>query len=56
MAGEQTRAFIDAQRKAGKSDQDIFIAMMDSPKFSAGIQKGNQLGHSNRDIAQGLLA
>lgn len=54
MAGEQTKAFIDAQRKAGKSDQDIFIAMMDSPKFSAGIQKGNQLGHSNRDIAQGL--
>ena len=54
MAGEQTKAFIDAQRKAGKSDQDIFLAMMDSPKFSAGIQKGNQLGHSNRDIAQGL--
>lgn len=53
-AGEQTRAFIDAQRKEGKSDQDIFFAMMDSPKFSAGIQKGNQLGHSNRDIAQGL--
>lgn len=54
MAGEQTRAFIDAQRKAGKSDSDIFLAMMDSPKFSAGIQKGNQLGHSNRDIALGL--
>lgn len=54
MAGEQTKAFIDAQRKAGKSDSDIFLAMMDSPKFSAGIQKGNQMGHSNRDIAQGL--
>lgn len=53
-AGEQTRAFIDAQRKAGKSDSDIFLAMMDSPKFSAGIQRGNQLGHSNREIAQGL--
>lgn len=54
MAGEQTKAFIETQRKAGKSDQDIFLAMMDSPKFSAGIQRGNQQGHSNRDIALGL--
>ncbi|WP_335955267.1 hypothetical protein, partial [Acinetobacter guillouiae] len=54
MAGEQSRAFIDAQRKAGKSDIEIFNAMIDIPKFREGIQRGNSLGHTNRDIAQGL--
>lgn len=54
MAGEQSKAFIDAQRKAGKSDIEIFNAMIDIPKFREGIQRGNSLGHTNRDIAQGL--
>lgn len=54
MAGEQTKAFIDAQRKAGKSDIAIFNSMLDIPKLRSGIEKGNSLGHTNRQIAQGL--
>lgn len=30
MAGEQSKAFIDAQRKAGKSDIEIFNAMIEN--------------------------
>ncbi|RZG47043.1 hypothetical protein [Acinetobacter wuhouensis] len=54
MAGEQTKAYIEAQRKAGKSDIAIFNSMIDIPKFKAGIEQGNKLGHTNRQIAQGL--
>ena len=54
MAGEQTKAFIDAQRKAGKSDIAIFNSMLDIPKLRSGIEKGNSLGYTNRQIAQGL--
>lgn len=54
MAGEQTQAFIAQQRSAGKSDLQIFVSMMDNPKFAPSIQKMNSQGVDNRKIAVGL--
>lgn len=54
MAGEQTQAFIAQQRSAGKSDLQIFVSMMDNPKFAPSIQKMNSQGVDNRKIAAGL--
>src|SRR5690606_37071349 len=41
-------------RGSGASDTKIFLAIMDSPKFKKGIEKGNAMGMTNRDIAAGL--
>lgn len=41
-------------RKAGHSDQEIFQAVLKSPKYGAGFQKARASGLSNDEIAKGL--
>lgn len=54
MSSAELKAFIDKAQSSGMSDINIYLAMMDSPKFSKGIKKGNDMGMTNRDIAAGL--
>ncbi|WP_252512202.1 hypothetical protein [Acinetobacter bereziniae] len=56
MAKKQVRykPFIEAQRKSGKSDINIFNAMLDIPEFKADFEQKNNLGYKNRQIAQEL--
>lgn len=41
-------------RKAGHSDQEIFQAVLKSPRYGAGFQKARASGLSNDEIAKGL--
>lgn len=45
---------IAAARKAGHSDQDIFKAISQSPKYSTGFEKARTAGYSNAQIAKDL--
>lgn len=54
MSSAELKAFIDKAQSGGMSDINIYLAMMDSPKFSKGIKKGNDMGMTNRQIAAGL--
>ncbi|WP_180122974.1 hypothetical protein [Acinetobacter sp. YH12086] len=54
MSSAELKAFIDKAQSSGMSDINIYLAMMDSPKFSKGIKKGNDMGMTNRQIAAGL--
>jgi len=54
MSSAELKTFIENARGSGATDTKIFLAIMDSPKFKKGIEKGNAMGMTNRDIAAGL--
>lgn len=54
MSSEALKAFIAKERSSGAQDQDIFLKMLDTPAFRAGIEKGNKQGYTNRQIAAGI--
>ena len=54
MSSEALKAFIAKERSSGSQDQDIFLKMLDTPAFRAGIEKGNKQGLTNRQIAAGI--
>lgn len=54
MSSEALKAFIAKERSSGAQDQDIFLKMLDTPAFRAGIEKGNKQGLTNRQIAAGI--
>ncbi|UOH16906.1 hypothetical protein [Acinetobacter sp. NyZ410] len=54
MSSESLKAFIAKERTLGTKDQDIFLKMLDTPAFRAGIEKGNHQGLTNRQIAEGI--
>lgn len=54
MSSAELKTFIENARGSGATDTRIFLAIMDSPKFKKGIEKGNAMGMTNRDIAAGL--
>lgn len=54
MSSAELKAMIDNARSRNVPDIKIFLAIMDSPKFSKGIKKGNDRGLTNRQIAAGL--
>ncbi|MFW1943482.1 hypothetical protein ACG93R_08220 [Acinetobacter guillouiae] len=54
MSSESLKAFIAKERTSGTKDQDIFLKMLDTPAFRAGIEKGNHQGLTNRQIAEGI--
>lgn len=54
MSSAELKTFIDNAKSSGMSDIKIFLSIMDSPKFSKGVKKGNEMGMDNRQIAAGL--
>ena len=54
MSSAELKTFIENARGSGATDTKIFLAIMDSPKFKKGIEKGNAMGMTNRDVAAGL--
>lgn len=54
MSSAELKTFIENARGSGATDTKIFLAIMDSPKFKKGIERGNAMGMSNRQIAAGL--
>lgn len=54
MSSEALKSFIAKERSSGTQDQDIFLKMLDTPAFRAGIEKGNKQGLTNRQIAAGI--
>lgn len=54
MSSAELKAFIDKAQSSGMPDTKIMLAIMDSPKFSKGVKKGQELGMDNRQIAAGL--
>lgn len=54
MSSAELKLLIENGRSSGASDTKIFLAIMDSPKFKKGIEKGNAQGLTNRQIAAGL--
>lgn len=54
MSSAELKTFIENARGSGASDTKIFLAIMDSPKFKKGIEKGNAQGLTNRQIAAGI--
>lgn len=54
MSSEALKAFIAKERSLGTQDQNIFLKMLDTPAFRAGIEKGNKQGLTNRQIAAGI--
>lgn len=54
MSSAELKTFIDNAKSSGMPDIKIFLSIMDSPKFSKGVKKGNEMGMDNRQIAAGL--
>ncbi len=54
MSSAELKTFIDNAKSSGMPDIKIFLSIMDSPKFSKGVKKGNAMGMTNRDIAAGI--